>query len=506
LLGFKPDRAYAIRVTVQDRAGNRLTAPDPIPFITDPLPVDFPKIKVLKSDPEKMEPGYTLFRPRNHATGQFYVVMLDAAGEVVWYSGIPSNFDVRQLANGNLLIPFVTYFAEVNLLGETVETWPLPEEWPYHHEAFPTDHGTFLYLSTETRWIENFPTSTEPNPPLKTTLIHHRPVLELSRTTGEIVNKWSPIDLMDPTRVGYLSFIGYNSKIGWDWSHSNGVIEDPRDGALIVSIRHLNVVMKFTRTGELKWILGPHENWTSEFQPFLLTPVGAPFEWQYAQHAPMITPQGTLLLFDNGNLRASPPDPPVPDYANYSRAVEYRINEETMEVAQVWEYGGHSRERLYSGSRGDADWLSVRENVLITFADISFINGAPPGRFSESASMTRIIEVTHEGIPEVVFDIALFDDENQSPDYGGITSYRARRIPDLYPISVGVMSAAATAGTMTVVWNAVPDYTYRLSSSDDLLAWDPLLTLVATNATMTAELDLASAYQFIRVERAHALQ
>jgi arylsulfate sulfotransferase len=426
---------------------------------------------------------------------------------VVWYTGIPSNYDVRQLANGNLLFPFEKYFAEVNMLGETLETWPLPDEWPYHHEAFPTAHGTFLYLSTESRWIEDFPTNaTDPNPPRERTLIHHRPVLELSRTTGEIINQWSPIDLMDPRRVGYLSFIGYSPIIGWDWSHSNGVIEDPRDGGIIVSIRHLNVVMKFTRAGELKWILGPHENWTEEFQPFLLTPVGTPFEWQYAQHAPMITPQGTLLLFDNGNHRASPPDPPVPDHENYSRAVEYHINEETMEVTQVWEYGGNLPERLYSGSRGDADWLSVRGNVLITFADISFINGVRPGRFSERASMTRIIEVTRDEIPEVVFDIALFDDENRSSDYRGVTSYRARRIPDLYPISVGAMSPASGDKGMTVVWNAVPDYTYRLFTSGDLIAWEPLETIVATNATMTAELELLGANQFIRVERAHALQ
>ena len=50
--------------------------------------------------------------------------------------------------------------------------------------------------------------------------------------------------------------------------------------------------------------------------------------WNYAQHAPQITPQGTLLLYDNGNYRASPFDSLVLDSANYSRAVEYRINEQ----------------------------------------------------------------------------------------------------------------------------------------------------------------------------------
>jgi hypothetical protein len=196
----------------------------------------------------------------------------------------------------------------------------------------------------------------------------------------------------------------------------------------------------------------------------------------------------------------------VPDHVNYSRAVEYRIDEETMEVSQVWEYGGNTPERLYSGSRGDADWLSVRGNVLITFADISFVNGMRPSAFSEDASMTRIIEVTHDPVPEVVFDIAVFDDANRDSNYGGVTSYRARRIADFYSTSVGVSSVSPSTGALTLVWNAVPEYTYELSTSKDLVAWETVATLVATNQTMTAGLDLAETNQFIRVERAHPIQ
>jgi len=47
------------------------------------------------------------------------------------------------------------------------------------------------------------------------------------------------------------------------------------------------------------------------------------------------------------------------DTNNYSRAVEYAINEDTMEVSQVWEYGGNVAERLYTPSVGDANWLTM---------------------------------------------------------------------------------------------------------------------------------------------------
>jgi arylsulfate sulfotransferase len=84
---------------------------------------------------------------------------------------------------------------------------------------------------------------------------------------------------------------------------------DPSDDSIIVSVRHQDAIVKFSRsTGQLKWILATHENWPVELQPFLLTPVGAPFEWHYHPHAPMVTRSGTVLLFDNRNNRASPFD------------------------------------------------------------------------------------------------------------------------------------------------------------------------------------------------------
>ena len=93
---------------------------------------------------------------------------------------------------------------------------------------------------------------------------------------------------------------------GYDNEHANAILEDPRDNSIVVSIRHQDAVIKFTRNGQLKWILGPHANWGAQWQKYLLTPVGTPFEWQYAQHAPELTPQGTLLVYDDGNYRASP--------------------------------------------------------------------------------------------------------------------------------------------------------------------------------------------------------
>jgi Arylsulfotransferase Ig-like domain len=65
LLGFKPGRTNQIVVTVCDKAQSTYTAPQSVTFITAPLPPDFPHSTVLKSDPSKMEPGFTLFIVQN---------------------------------------------------------------------------------------------------------------------------------------------------------------------------------------------------------------------------------------------------------------------------------------------------------------------------------------------------------------------------------------------------------------------------------------------------------
>ena len=50
----------------------------------------------------------------------------------------------------------------------------------------------------------------------------------------------------------------------------------------------------------------------------------------------------------------------------YSRAVEFEINANSMEVEQVWSYGGPGDEQFHSGFLGDPDWLPVTGNLLIT--------------------------------------------------------------------------------------------------------------------------------------------
>ena len=505
LLGFRPGRTHLIQVTVYDQDRNSETASQRLTFVTTPLPSDFPAHTVLKSVPSMMEPGYTLFLLLNRDANSGYATIMDNVGEVVWYWRSPANLnddDIRQLDNGDLFIvqPLLggNSFLEINMLGQTVRTWSPPAGYPIDlHDGVPTDHGTILYLSDVTRSVTNFPVNYgTSNSPLGTVNIEDTPAVEISATNSALLNVWSPVNLLEPTRVSYLTA---GSPYGIDNEHGNAVIEDASDDSIIVSLRNQNAVFKVCRTGQLKWILGPPANWGTNFQQYLLAPVGTPFEWNYGQHAPMLTPQGTLVLYDDGNDRASPWDPPVADQDNFSRGVEYSINETNLQVSQVWDSTLADEDRLYTPAIGAARWLPSYRNILVTYGYVTYINGVHPSAYSTNASMARIVEYTHDPIPQVVFDLSFFDTNNVSSSYKGSWIYRSNRIPDLYshqPAPVTDLVLMEVDQLPALKFSADPVLTYEVQASTDLKSWTTIGTAAQDGSIGQYEFDDLQAGQY----------
>ncbi len=491
LLGFKPDQTNQILVTVYDKNRNAYTAPQLLTFVTAPLPAAFPHSVVLKSEPGKMEPGYTLgIITHSYSTADTYVTIIDNSGAVVWYCPSPmaGDNDVRQLDNGDLFFeqsPPRNDFLEMNMFGETVRTWYPPAGYPINpHEGVMTDHGTILYLSDVSRVVSNFPSAVNPPPNTNYTLItkavDDNPAVEISATNAVLLNAWSPLDLLDPTRVTYLTYEFHNAD-GVDNEHANAIIDDTNDNSVIVSLRDQNAIFKFSRTGQLKWILGPPAGWSANFDPYLLTPVGTPFEWNYGQHAPELSPEGTLLVYDDGNDRASPFDPPVADQDNYSRAVEYTIDETNMEVSQIWDSTLANEDRLFTPFLGRVQWLPQTRNLLVTYGAVTYINGSHPSAYSPGATMTRIIEYTHDPVPEVVFDLSFFDYTNTSASFSGYACYRAYQVPDLYPHSAEPVADLAISDENQIPlleFSADPTHSYLIQASTDLINWTTVGTPV----------------------------
>lgn len=453
-----------------------------------------------------MEPGYTFFMIRNGST-LGYIAIMDNSGEVVWYSQLPNlnDADVRRLDNGDVFIPGKeNRFSELNMLGETVNTWNPPAGYPINvHDGYPTDHGTILYLSDKSRSVSNFPSSdTVSNPPLHTVNVDDGPVVEISITNAAFLNTWSPLDVLDPTRVTYLTYgIGSGSPYGVDNEHANAVIEDTNDNSIIESLRNQNAVFKFSRsTGQLKWILGPPANWGANWQTNLLTPVGTPFDWNYGQHAPELTPQGTLLVYNDNNYSASPFDPPVLDQDNYSSAVEYSINETNMEVSEVWNSSWQpDQDRLFTPYAGNVQWLPKTRNVLVNYSALTYVNGVHPSAYAAGANMVRLIEYTHDPVPQVVSDISFFDYDNTNSNYQGYFCYRAYHIPDLYPHPAEPVTDLVVSKDNQIFlleFSADPTFSYIVQASTDLTNWTNIGTAVQEGGVGDFEFADLDANQF----------
>ena len=108
---------------------------------------------------------------------------------------------------------------------------------------------------------------------------------------------WNSFNHLDPNRHP-LQFP--------DWTHANGVVYSPDDGALVLSMRHQNWVVKIdysdgAGSGNILWHL-------DAFGDFALQGGSAPADWFYAQHNPTFFGSSTagvlsVAVMDNGNGR-----------------------------------------------------------------------------------------------------------------------------------------------------------------------------------------------------------
>ncbi len=465
VLGMRPGRVHHISAVVNDLSGNE-SETRPLAMEMPPFPADLAHPTLVVRKPELMEPGVTMFNAFltnaegggvDEFGGVLYIV--DDRGDIIWYYRTELELvDARRLSNGNLLYSTGNHSrgVEIDMLGNVVQQWhavgtakDVPEgstavdTGALHHEIFEMPSGNLLALSAEVRVIEDFPTSeTDPDAAPAPASVIGDVIVEFSRD-GTVVREWKLLDILDPYRIGFGSLgDGYwvdryedllddvEAQPIRDWAHANALIYDPSDDSYILSSPHQDAVIKVDRdTGQLVWILSAPDNWREPWSSRRLQPVGE-FEWQYHEHGPSLTPHGTLVLFDNGEARAGAYHEQLPLAQRYSRAVEFAIDAQSMEVEQVWSYGGPGEEHFYSGFLGDVDWLPETGNLLIVDGTRQTDSeGAPVEAVEGTEYWARVVEVTHTQPAEKVFELHL----KKEGDEGGWYIYRAQRLPSLYP-------------------------------------------------------------------------
>ena len=115
-------------------------------------------------------------------------------------------------------------------------------------------------------------------------------------------------------------------------------------------------------------------------------------------------------MFDNGNYRSHPFNPPTPVKDTWSRAIEYELDEENLVARQIWtsEYPGH--EKFVTIAMGNASVTPEKGNVLAGYGAI-----LDPERVHEVdwktrariGQVTRCIEYAKTSPTEIVWELRL---------------------------------------------------------------------------------------------------
>lgn len=409
IMGLRAESTYRIHLTGTNAAD--LETVEIVEHSTGPLPGFLADLEVELSDPDQMQPGFTLLSVDRVGEGEATVIV-DAAGEVVFYHSFAGGFVVPfpggtylQTGAGTTSSLFLS-----NLLGRiSPELLAVDYGSPiFHHLPGVTPEGTFLALGLEVRSIDGY----EDGGRSVTYNVVGDLVYELT-PEGALVRELALLDILDPLRPGGsfhtafwdMAFPGLPGGTK-DWSHANSIAMDPDDGGLVLSVSGQNWVVKLDReTGALLWRLGPGGD-------FSLAQGG---RWSAFVHAAQPLPGGRLLLYDN-----EPVDPP-----HTSRAVEYTLDAATWTATQTWE---HAIEPPVQSLRLGEAHLLENGNVLITDASINDNDAGDPHDASDQV-WSRVVEVTRPAPSQEVFRLTLRK-TNDLP--GGYRLLTARRIPSLY--------------------------------------------------------------------------
>jgi hypothetical protein len=393
VLGLRAGTPYTL-TPVADEDG-ATTAGPALPFTSGALPADAPAVHVEVPLPALVQPGITIFgvAPETQMgqapTSPPLYVGVDSDGAIVWYyrdetAQAPRDYDAKLQDDDTLLLTLGQEFRVITLGGETVASIRGGTDVPLHHDALILPGGNALVLSNETRSLDV--------PSLGGTVrVKGDRIVELDKS-GQAVWEWSAFDELDTGRFpGPLSQTPNQRTGEYDWTHANALVYLPADDSLLLSARHQSWLVKIShKAGKVLWKLGSDGDFRMQD--------GA---WFYSQHAPEPHPDGTFLVYDNGNER---PEVGVP----YSRAVAYQLDEAQKTVRQTWEY----RTETYTSFLGDANRLA-NGNVLVC------AGGDRDGGTGAGIPIARLTEVTFEKAAQKVWEL-------ETEGY----VYRATRIPE----------------------------------------------------------------------------
>ena len=358
---------------------------------TDKLPENMILPTSVYADKSNLTNDLYFFTPSSIG----YTCAYDVNGDVRWYFTNYALWKIDRLENGNLLVSsdrlinspyYMTGLYEMNLLGKIITEFSM--EGGYHHDYYELENGNLLVASDE---FNNEDGTVEDY------------IVELDRLTGEVVKTFDLKDVLNMKDGQSENWSAY------DWFHNNSVWYDKKTNSITLSGRHQDAVINIDYdSGKLNWIIGDPTNWSKKYQKYFFTPVGeGEFEWQWSQHAAMVTPEGYIFILDNGNNKSKIESEYVSAENSYTRGVMYKINIKEMTIEQVWEYGKERGSEFYSPYISDVDYIK-KDHYIVHSGGIVYVDGKNSNQPAGFSTGTTLVSDTVELINDkVVFELKL---------------------------------------------------------------------------------------------------
>ncbi len=384
-------------------------------FLFDPnLPADFPELVITKANPEDIAPGVWIgsVGPRFSS----YNVVLDRSGFPLFYSKTDS---LSKFIEMNGLIAVANNGIQgFDFKDETfaqVDSFAMQGYKLDNHYVQLLPNGHCLLIGQEFRYIDMSQLTPGGQPDAYVT----GNVVQELNADKEVIFEWHTLDHMSILD----SFVGITKK-NIDYAHVNSVRLDPTDNNIICSFRQTTEIVKISRsTGQIIWRLGGQQN---EFTFIGEHEENAPYYF-IGQHCAVRLLNGNLLFFDNGDIGKGS----IPNERDYSRAVEYDLDEEAMTATLVWEFR-HTPD-ISAGSQGNVKRFDNGNTFILWGGGVG-----PSGVVCTEVSSAG--DVVHEiGFPTTGIQGNLMKQEWNSPDLTTAQTFRNVEAGQTYDaVSAGV--------------------------------------------------------------------
>ncbi len=315
---------------------------------------NFPQENYLVAPNGNIAPGNYFISLRDGQDSE--IAILDSvAGEILWHDAEPIGGRDFKLGRGNLPTYGITEPYGWRILDDLGQVSEFVTMW----NGYTIDWHDFQHLENGHKWLFAYDQqivdlSEEVDGGHPDAVVAGFVIQELDENDLLLLQwrSWDHLEITDNENQNL-------SLTSVDPFHINSIDIDS-DSNILISMRHLNEVLKFnSSTGEIIWRWGINEA-NSQFE-FLND-----FGFSH-QHDVRRLPNGNILMYDNANVTGQ-----------VSRAIEYSMDTVANTVSRVWQY--IHPEQIFGSSTGGVQRMS-NGNTLIYWGNVS-IDGYG-ARFSE---------------------------------------------------------------------------------------------------------------------------